>query len=134
MISLYLLCGAPGSGKTTLSKQLAEQNNAVIISFDELQCVRYSELIPPLLKALSNNSNIIIDSVFDQVVQRKEILNAIKNISCKKILIYMTTPLEECLNRNKNRKKQLPDFVVESFYQRMQSPALDEGWDEILYY
>ena len=134
MLTLYLFCGAPASGKTTISKQMAEKYNAERISFDERHYMRHNEMISPILEALMDEKNVVADSVFAYVKQRKMILDAVKNIPCKKILIYMTTPLDECLRRNANRKNHLPDFVVESFYNSIEPPTLDEGWDEIWYY
>lgn len=129
---LYLLCGAPGSGKTTQSNQMAEQYNAELVSFDERHCLRQTDMIPPIVEALTDGKNVIADSVFTHANQRTTILDAVKDIPCRKILVYMDTPLDECLRRNANRKCRLPDFVVESFYQSFEKPSLSEGWDEII--
>ena len=91
-------------------------------------------MIQPIVDALTNGKSAVADSVFTYVKQRKIILDAVKDISCRKILVYMTTPLDECLRRNANRKNHLPDFVVESFFQTIEPPTLDEGWDEIILY
>lgn len=132
MTTLYLFCGSPGSGKTTLSKQMAEQYNAERISFDERHYIRHTDMIPPIIEALIDGKNVVADSVFSHVKQRTAILDAMKDIPCRKVLVYMTTPLDECLRRNANRKNRLPDFVVESFYNSFEPPTLAEGWDEII--
>lgn len=132
MTTLYLFCGSPGSGKTTLSKQIAEQYNAERISFDERHYIRHTDMIPPIIEALIDGKNVVADSVFSHVKQRTAILDAVKDIPCRKVLVYMTTPLDECLRRNANRKNRLPDFVVESFYNSFEPPTLAEGWDEII--
>lgn len=132
MTTLYLFCGSPGSGKTTISKQMAEQYNAERISFDERHYIRHTDMILPIVEALTDGKNVIADSVFSHVKQRTAILDAVQDIQCKKVLVYMTIPLDECLRRNANRKNRLPDFVVESFYQTFEPPTLSEGWDEII--
>lgn len=132
MPTLYLLCGAPGSGKTTQSNQMAEQYNAELVSFDERHCLRHTDMILPIVEALTDGKNVIADSVFTHINQRITVLDAMKDIPCRKILVYMDTPLDECLRRNANRKCRLPDFVVESFYQSFEKPTLSEGWDEII--
>lgn len=134
MLTLYLFCGTPGSGKTTLSKQMAEQYDAERISFDERHYLRHTDMIPPIVEALTDGKSVVADSVFTHAKQRTAILDAVKDISCRKILIHMDTSLEECLRRNANRENRLLDFVVESIYQSFEPPTLDEGWDEILYY
>lgn len=99
-----------------------------------MKCFQHEELIQPVIEALQRNSNVVIDALFTRIVWRKMILEAIKNFDCKRTLIYMDTPLEECLRRNSQRHNPLPDFVVESIYNSIEPPTLDEGWDEILYY
>lgn len=132
MITLYIFCGMPASGKSTLSKQMAEEYNAERISFDERNYMRHAEMIPPIIEALINGKNVIADSVYHRVKQRTAVLDAVKDILCHKILICMTTSLEECLRRNANRENRLPDFMVESFHQTFEQPTLSEGWDEII--
>lgn len=130
---LLVLCGSPGSGKTTLSKQITEKQNTNRLSFDEMRCLQHKELIQPTLEALQSN-NVVVDSVFSRISQRKLILEATKNIDCKRILIYMTTPLEECIRRNAQRPNPLPEFMVRDIYNSFEIPTLDEGWDEIILY
>lgn len=132
MTTLYLFCGSPGSGKTTISKQMAEQYNAERISFDERHYIRHTDMILPIVEALTDGKNVVADSVFSHVKQRTAILDVVRDIPCRKVLVYMTTPLDECLRRNANRKNRLPDFVVESFYNSFEPPTLAEGWDEII--
>lgn len=132
MITLYVFCGAPGSGKSTLSKQLAEEHDAERISFDERHYARHKEMIPPIVEALANGKSVVADSLFVYAKERKLILDAVKGIPCRKVLVRMSTPLEECLRRNANRQNRLPDFVVETFYESLEQPTPDEGWDEII--
>lgn len=135
MVFLYIFCGLPGSGKTTMSKKIAEEQNLVRLSFDELGCLQHKELINPILEALKDNKSVVVDALFYRTIQRDIILQAMKNIDCKKILIYMNTPLEECIRRNKERSShQLPDDFIRAIYNSIQIPTLDEGWDEIIYY
>lgn len=133
MITLYVFCGIPASGKSTLSKQMAEEYNTERISFDERNYMRHAEMIPPIIEALTNSKNVVADSVYHRVKYRTAILDAVKDIPCRKILVCMDTSLEECLRRNANRENQLPDFMVESFHQTFETPTLSEGWDEIIY-
>lgn len=78
--------------------------------------------------------DVLCDGMYTFKTTRLELLSEIKMIDCKKILVVMTTPLEECLRRNAQRPNPLPDFVVEDIYNRYQTPTFDEGWDEIIYY
>ena len=71
------------------------------------------------------------DDLHTKPVWRNDILSAV-DASCRKIIIVMTTSLDECLRRNANRKARLPDFLLRSLHETFQFPTLDEGWDEIL--
>ena len=134
MIHLIVLCGAPGSGKTTVSKQLQKQRDTIRYSFDEMHCFRHIELIPHIKQSLENGNNVVVDSTYAIKMVRTDLLEAIKDINCKRILVFMNTPLDECIRRNAQRKNPLPQYIVEGIYKTIQPPTLDEGWDEILYY
>lgn len=99
-----------------------------------MHCLQHKELIFPVMQTLTNNQSVIIDSVFTYAKWRKQILDAISNICCNKICIYMDTPLDECIRRNARRSKPLPEFVVRSIYNSIEPPSINEGWDEIIYY
>lgn len=132
MLTLTLFCGAPGSGKTTLSKQMAEEYGAERLSLDEMKLYRHRELVRPISHLLRDGKSVIVDSVFTRVKWRKMILESVSNIPCRKVLVYMDTPMEECVRRNAQRPNPLPEFVVIDIYQSIQKPTLDEGWDEII--
>ena len=132
MFTITLFCGAPGSGKTTLSKQMAEEHGVDRLSFDEIGCYRHCELIQPINATLRTGKSVIVDSVFTRIEWRKMILKSISDIPCKKLVVFMNTPLEECIRRNAQRQHPLPDFIVSSIHHSFEPPTLDEGWDEII--
>lgn len=134
MTSLIILCGASGSGKSTLSKKLAEEQNLTRLSMDELKFFLHSDLLPLVTESLESNKDIIVDALYTKLKWRKAILEATEKFDCKRTLIYVTTPLDECIRRNAGRENSLPDFVIEDIYNSIEPPTLDEGWDEILYY
>ncbi len=136
MFNLIILCGIPGSGKSTISKKISKKYNAIRLSFDEMNCFKYCQIIKPALEKLKKGNNVIIDALFDRKKYRNELLISIKDIKCKKTLIFMNTPLEECIRRNEQREgdSKLPIFIIEDIYNSFEPPTLDEGWDEIIYY
>lgn len=133
MINLIVFCGAPGSGKTTESIKIAEQYNAIRYSLDEMKKYYLKDLIPYTRESLLQGKNVVLDSLYTRTFMRLDLLNAIKDIQCKKILIVMNTPLEECLERNSKREKSLPYLSVVGTFKTIQYPSLEEGWDEIIY-
>lgn len=135
------MCGIPASGKTTLSKQLKKENNAVLHCFDDLEgshsFSKYlqvrANMWDEIIKELLSGNNVICDDTHHKKQWRINLLNTI-NTPCKKVLVVMTTPLEECLKRNINREARLPNFILHDIYNNFEVPTLDEGWDEIIYY
>ena len=140
MTTIYLISGIPGSGKTTLAHQLAEQYNATVHSYDALpgantKASMDGSVKQAWLKAIREDlqvgNSVICDGLNLTVADRKELLAAFADIPCKKVLYMKIIPLETCLQRNRERKARLPDFVVEQSAERMEAPTKDEGWDEI---
>ena len=133
MVKLIVFSGIPGSGKTTLSKQLAEENNYVRISMDEGGYLRHSDMIEIIKDNLEKGKTVVADSIYDLRIHRENLLNAVKDIECEFICMVMETPLEECIRRNKGRENPLPTMMIECIHRHYEIPSLDEGWDEILY-
>lgn len=140
MTTLYLLSGIPGSGKTTLAHQLAEQHNANVHSYDELPGANTKASMDGSVKQawlqaihadLQKGKSVICDGLNLTVAERKELLATFADIPCKKVLVVKIVPLETCLQRNRGRQARLPDFVVEQSAERMEAPTKDEGWDAI---
>ncbi len=138
---LHILCGIPGSGKTTLSKQLAEEHNAILHCYDDLpgahsiskQSEVHRQMYQRAAQDLRNGQNVVIDDLHTDREKRRMVLDALADVECRKVLMVLQTPLETCLQRNRNRKMRLPDGVVTGCASRYETPTLEEGWDEIIY-
>ena len=139
--TLYVLCGIPGSGKTTHSTQLAEQANAQLFSFDEYPGAcdprktkqAKEQMYDDVRSALNAECDVVLDDLHTKKEWRVNLLSTGRDIECHKILVVMTTSLDECLSRNRQRQRRLPDFVVKSLAEGYENPDLVEGWDEIKY-
>lgn len=141
-MSFYILCGLPASGKTTLSTQLAVEHNAKLYHYDEFKKgskpqeskQTHQRLYDQIKQNLLQGNDVVLDDLHTRLEWRQDLLSAFQDIPCKKILIVMTTPLEECVRRNSQRQQgRLPDFVFYHLNSRYQSPSLEEGWDDIQY-
>lgn len=139
--NLIVLCGIPGSGKTTLSEQIANEQDVVLHCFDKRQgafsptkapSVRL-QMCEDIAEDLRNGNSVVCDDLHTQSVWRENLLNAVAGTDCRKALIVMTTPLDECLRRNANRKCRLPDAMIHSINGAYEPPTLEEGWDEIVF-
>lgn len=138
---IYVLCGIPASGKSTLANELSMKFNATVHHFDDIPGANrkesngqaYEEFWRRIRNDLLNGKSVIADGIHTSKSLRMKILNAVNEIECKKVLIVMNTPLEECLRRNANRKPRLSDFCILAIHEKQEAPTLDEGWDEIIW-
>lgn len=44
----------------------------------------------------------------------------------------MATPYDECLRRNQDRNKSVPEYVIRKMYMNWNTPYWYEGWDNII--
>lgn len=141
MVNCYVLCGLPGSGKSTLSKQLAEQHGAAVHSIDDIPGSwgnrdidgKFRRQWMDNIKAdLRNGSSVVCDSTALTSISRKWILNELSEFDCKKILVVKVVPVEECVKRNKGRFREVPEEQIQLTARLLEPPTPDEGWDEIL--
>lgn len=138
-MTLYALSGLPGSGKSTYANKLATELNAVVRHFDDMPGANrkgtngqaYAEFWRRIRVDLFDGKTVIADGIHTSRSLRENLLKAVEDVDCKKILVTMDTPLEECLRRNANRKPRLSDFCILAIHASYEQPTLDEGWDEI---
>jgi tRNA uridine 5-carbamoylmethylation protein Kti12 len=142
LMSLYVTCGIPGSGKTTLAKELSQKYNLILYSYDELRANRRVEwgklstyILGLIRQSLTSNQSVIVDDLYITKESRTKLLTSISDIRCKKVLISMQTTLDACIERDADRlSHNLGRTTICNYNKKYEQPSLDEGWDEILYY
>lgn len=145
MVKLIMLSGVAGSGKSTLAKKLAEKENAIILSSDEINkgvtgdyknskpnVGKTFELIYKMANEhLKKGINVIIDSTNIGSKKRKGVLQQFKN--CEKEIYQLITPYEECLKRNSQRDRKVSKDVIKEMYLNIKIPYEVEGFDKCYY-
>lgn len=147
--TLIMLCGCPASGKSTWAKQYKDNKNAIIISRDEIrfkiispeeeyfskETQVFNTFISDINYAIADNEHsiIIIDATHISKKSRAKVLNRLNlsNITLEAITFHPS--LEECLERNKQRKgrARVPDSAIINMYKNYQTPEHIEGFDTI---
>ena len=129
---IVIICGLPGTGKTTIAKKLASIIDAVVLSTDKIR----KELIPNptyqrkerelifdvmvlLAKYLhSSDKNCILDATFNKEYSRNQVKNDLK-LSENRFFVVECTCLEKIiLSRLENRKDDYSDADI-FVYQQM---------------
>lgn len=132
---LYVMFGLPGSGKTTYANRF----DGIVHHFDDMPGANrkgtndaaYVEFWRRIRTDLLGGKDVVADGIHTSKALRRKILDAVSDIGCRKVLIVMDTPLEECLRRNAKRTPPLSDFCIMAINAHKDPPSYDEGWDEI---
>ena len=149
MAELILMCGCPGSGKSTYAKSFKTDKD-IYISRDE---IRYSLLteeddyfakeneviktfIDNIDKSLVNEEycgDVYADATHLSPKSRAQVLNKLKNKD-KVSVIYLDIPLNIILERNAQRKGRalVPENVVRRMYNSIILPTKAEGIEELI--
>lgn len=144
MVKFYMMIGLPASGKSTIAKEIAKKENAVIISTDDLR----QELLNDVNSQENNNlifkeaerrlktnieagRNVIFDATNINYKKRRDWLNRFNRYAVKKIGILVATPYEECLERNAWRERKVPEEVIKRMYFNFYIPQYYEGFSDI---
>ena len=138
--------GLPASGKSTHAKELAQEYDATIFSSDDLREEMFGdinhqdnnqelfvELHRRIKDCLLSGKSAIYDACNINYKRRMAFLSELKNIPCEKICVLIATPYEECLKRNQQRDRKVPEYVIDRMYRSFDVPWYYEGWDEIEY-
>lgn len=127
---LTFFCGKMGAGKSTKSKLVAMQRNAVLLSEDEWLAALYPKqihsfddylkfagLIKPLIKThvqniLQTGTNVVMDFPANTVSQRQWFLELCVEVECDCELIYLQISNEQCLVQIAKRRIEQPERAL----------------------
>jgi predicted kinase len=152
--TLILFSGKMGAGKSTKSRQVSRDRNAVLISEDEWlsalypnlitsfeDYLQYSSLLKPLVKAhvvnvLKTGTDVVMDFPANTVNQRKWFKELISEANAPNELIYLNVSNEICLKQIEKRRVEHPEraiFDTESMFKDVtryfQEPEQSEGFN-----
>jgi predicted kinase len=138
-MKVIIMCGLPGSGKSTLSKNWFP--NYFRISQDELGS--RNKCIDVMRYALDSKTDVLVDRVNNTKSQRKFWLDLALQAGATAITcVYIQVPEEECIARIHERKGHetissemsldKKREIVYNFNKNFEMPTLDEGFSSIL--
>lgn len=144
MNKLFLMIGIPASGKTSLAEDIAKSEDAIIVSSDNIRKELYGDeniqgdnnkvfriLEDRIIKGLKANKNMIYDATNISYKKRMAFLQRIKKLEVEKIAVMVATAYEDCIVRNSQRERKVPEEVIKRMYQSFYVPQYFEGWDDI---
>lgn len=151
MSDLYLICGQPGCGKSTLAKQYVGINKQTIwVSRDTIRYSllkdddkyfdqeenAYREFVKQICDGLAKGYDVIADQTNLTAAARKKLLNAVdcaNGLYDNAYAVLVETSLETSLARNEKRtgREYVPPKAIENMYKRMTCPSVDEGFEAV---
>ncbi|MFM2602097.1 AAA family ATPase [Vibrio diabolicus] len=148
---LFFFCGKMGSGKSTKSKVVAAENNAVLISEDDWlsahypsqiqtfdDYIKYSNLIKPFVKShvqslLNVGANVVMDFPANTIKQRAWFVSLCVEVGSEHELWYLDLTDEQCFSQVAKRRVEQPEramFDTEAVFhhvsQYFEAPAASE--------
>lgn len=145
MVKFIMMCGLPASGKSTYAQKLAKEQNANIHSSDEIRKelsgdinnqdinkLVFKTLHNRVKEDLRNGKNCIYDATNISYKRRMAFLQELNKIPCEKICVLVAATYKDCLDRNAQRERNVPEEVIKRMYMNFNTPYYYEGWDDIV--
>lgn len=145
---VFVLCGIPGSGKSTWIINQMRLMRDVLISRDNIRFMLLKDdddyfaceekVRNMFFQAIKNNTanddfdNLYIDATHLTRKARSQVRSWIRRRPYQ-IAVSFEVPLEVALERNAQRtgRAKVPETVIYNMYHRYDIPSLKEGFDEI---
>ncbi|WP_027329486.1 AAA family ATPase [Marinimicrobium agarilyticum] len=151
---LTFFCGKMGAGKTTKSREISQERNAVLLSEDEWlssmypnsiesldDYIKYAGRLKPQMKKLVQSilvsgANVVMDFPANTIPQREWFKSIFSEIQAPHELIYIDQPNEVCLGRVAQRRIEEPqrmatdtEEMFELITKYFVAPTSDEGFN-----
>lgn len=141
----YMMVGLPGSGKSWYAGN--KLLNAVVHSSDAIreeilgdvadqsnQQLVFQTLHDRVLSDLRAGRDVVYDATNIDYKRRMGFLQRVTAVNPQiwKVCVFMATPYDKCVERNKSRDRTVPESVIDRMYRKIDIPMKAEGWDEIV--
>lgn len=141
MAKLYMTIGIPGSGKSTLangmglpivsSDALREELLGDVNNQDNNELV-FNEMNKRISQYLKNGQDVILDAVKHSKKSRRMTIRALDHVEHETIALFFNVDPDICIRRNAARDRFVPNWKIWRFFNSLQAPEYDEGFDEII--
>ena len=152
---LFILCGIPGSGKSTWARKQIENYGMDKVAWISRDQIRFNLVKPneeyfsrenevvdifvnEIQKAINNRTPFVLaDATHLNRKSRTQLLNQLVLNETSVLYVYFDVPLSIALERNAKRqgRERVPDSVIEKMYYSFSRPAantiiIDENGNE----
>ncbi len=154
-LDLIMVCGLYGAGKTGFGMLHFREKGRLRISRSEIrkhlyEMMHYGEPWSPgefneeddiLVKHIErkmvehfvhHKRKILIVNTFVTRKSRERIVKIAKSLKKTVGIIFLNTPFEKCIERNRENRIKVTDSIVVNLSAKLELPDKSEGFDEIL--
>jgi len=149
MARLILMIGLPGSGKSFLAQKLAEGDPSYRrISTDAIRGQLFGDeaFQGPWLKiwsrvreqfqeAIAHDAVAIYDATNARRRNRRDAIREVRRMGFESVSgLWVNSPLELCLDRNRKRSRRVPEAIVLKMHRQLTDapPTLQDGFDRLI--
>lgn len=146
-LKFIMLCGLPGSGKTTYAERIcANEKDFVHISSDKIRKELFGneedqehneqvfqEMFKRVKESFRNNKNVIYDACNINYKKRMDLLKRLDSYNLEKTCVVIYSEYDKCLHFNKSRERHVPEYVIKRMMENFYFPHKFEGWDNIVF-
>lgn len=136
---LIVLCGLPGSGKSTWAARNypevtpCSSDTVRELLFESQSILGGSEVFDfqekwVVERLRTQQPTTIVDSTNLKLEHRANWMHIARNFGAQTCLVWVNTPLNECKARNQNRTHVVPPEVINRMASTMDIPTREEGW------
>ena len=125
---MIIFTGIPASGKSSFYKELFF-NSHLRVSMDLLNTRNKENKL--LQYGFETQSRMVIDNTNVTRESRKKYIEAAKQNRYQITGYFFESPVQDCLERNKNRKDYINETGIKAKYKELEKPGFEEGFDKI---
>ena len=143
---LIVPVGPPGCGKSTLSDILFRTGEFQVVSSDAIRKevhgdktvqkdpARIFSIAHARASSLLAYTNVVFDATNCEPAHRRTLIDNVSESLEYAVAVAFDDPLDDCLDRNFNRERNVPGGVVKRMWEQLQMfpPCTDEGFDEVM--
>src|SRR5437763_10969544 len=146
---LYILCGLPFAGKSTLGRAIAARTHGAIVRFDDLYDAHAHELAKALdtlavwqairdraklevTHWLSRGVSVVYDNTNFHVAHRRALQEAAALCGAEALVVYVNTPIDVIRERQRanalmQERRCVTETELRYVTEQMEKPTSDEG-------
>ena len=125
---IIIMVGYPGSGKTTIAKEICKDNNYIHIPSDLYKTTNKMKKVS--IEFITHSKSIVFDATHSSIKKRNELVEHAKKYNYEIRCIHLTTSFDISYKRNnlRNDKKQIPKVAYSVYKKNYEKPTEEEGF------